>query len=416
MSLSDSLVFNPKPSAVTSSRLRSNFPCYNSATATPGSTSMINIACGRRGQYLSCKQSFLKFQLNNLSSTVGDKIAVDYSASSLIQRIDVYHASTLLESISEYGALYTLMQDMQGYLEAQRYAGNILEGIDGATARVGADIPGGSARSPATSLTFCIPLLLGTLGCLQSKYLPLGAMSAGDLRLEVTWANANDGVHGTNANSHNWNISNIEYVAEIVEINSEAQGMIEQANSAGYTLSYDSFFNHANSIENGSSGVTMLIPCKYQSLKTLFTIFRKQSNVGLNTAKVVSERVNPIGTGSLYYSIAGHNVPATPVRSSAEAYAELCKSMHSFSSVDNAGMMKLADYTSSSAGTFAIGIDLETLSHKSKITDSGINTVGATTLLNASFSTAITTPLRVDSWSHFDGWLIIQNGQAQPRY
>lgn len=408
MSLSDSLVFTPKPSAVSGSRLRSNFPAYNAATFSPGATAMINVACGRRGQYLNPKQSFLKFSVKNNNSTSTNKFAIDYSASSFIQRIDVYHASVLLESISEYGALYAVFQDLQGFLESQKNAGNVLEGFDGSSTRVGAEING-----EATS-TFCVPLLLGTVGCLQSKYLPIGAMSAGDIRIEITWANQKNPV--VNATYYDWTVSSVEFLAEVVEINSQAQAMIEQANAAGYTLSYDSFFNHSSTVANGTTSLSMLIPAKYQSLKTLFTIFRKDSNFDAQAAKTISERINPIGTGSYYYQIAGHNVPATPVKSTPEAFAETMKALHAFSALDNGGTCKLSDYGSTSAGTFVIGMDLETLSHKSKVTDSGVNTVGATILLNATLGSATTASLRADTWAHFDGWLVIANGQAMARF
>ena len=43
MSLSDSLVYAPKPSTVSSSKARWNHPSYNKSTYNPGELVMINI-------------------------------------------------------------------------------------------------------------------------------------------------------------------------------------------------------------------------------------------------------------------------------------------------------------------------------------------------------------------------------------
>ena len=55
--VSDSLVYNPRPSAVTGTKIRQNIPCYNLSEATPGRVIMFNIPCGRRGQFLSPRSS-----------------------------------------------------------------------------------------------------------------------------------------------------------------------------------------------------------------------------------------------------------------------------------------------------------------------------------------------------------------------
>jgi hypothetical protein len=64
------------------------------------------------------------------------------------------------------------------------------------------------------------------------------------------------------------------------------------------------------------------------------------------------------------------------------------------------------------AGTYIVAADLETLAHKSKLTESGINTLSANTHLIMQLFGAndVTAALRVDSFAHFDGLLIILNG------
>ena len=160
MSLSDSLVYVPKPSAVSGHKFRVNQPTYNKSTFNPGEVALLTIPCGRKGHYLNTRMSYLKFRLNN-TSLAADTIACDYSASSLISRIDIFHGSNLLESISEYNTLFNLWLDMTGSAEAHQHTGNILEGIDPTAERTGESIAGQASR------VFCAPILSGIIGTLQ---------------------------------------------------------------------------------------------------------------------------------------------------------------------------------------------------------------------------------------------------------
>jgi hypothetical protein len=108
MSLNDSLVYQPKPSAVSSSKARWNQPSYNKSSFKPGEVIMINIPTGRRGGFLNTRMSYLKFKVENTSTNAGDTIKADFNIASIFSRLEVYHGSNLLEAISEYGMLVNL--------------------------------------------------------------------------------------------------------------------------------------------------------------------------------------------------------------------------------------------------------------------------------------------------------------------
>ncbi len=189
MSLSDSLVYQLKPSAVSGHKYRQNLPSYNKSEFSSGDVIMLNVPCGRRGQFLNQKMSYLKFRVINTSVRTAEEIlagtpasfAPDYSVSSLISRLEIYHGSNLLEQIHEYGLLNTLWTDMTGCSDAHLTTGNVLEGM-GTTARLGESL------TVDTSRVYAISILSGIIGCMQSKYLPTGDMSTGDLRVEITLA------------------------------------------------------------------------------------------------------------------------------------------------------------------------------------------------------------------------------------
>jgi hypothetical protein len=79
MSLRDSLVYAPKPSAVFSSKARWNQPSYNKSNYNPGEVVMLNIPTGRRGSFLNTRMSYLKFKVTNTGTDAAHTIAADYN-------------------------------------------------------------------------------------------------------------------------------------------------------------------------------------------------------------------------------------------------------------------------------------------------------------------------------------------------
>jgi hypothetical protein len=326
MSLSDSLLYQPKPSAVSSSKARWNQPSYNKCSFQPGEVVMINIPIGRRGSFLNTRMSYLKIKVTNNGTDPGNTIPAGFNIASIFSRLELYHGSNLLEQIIEYGLLVNLWHDICGNLASFSTTGNLLEEQStNGTSRQGETIAGAGG-----SRVFCIPLLSGIVGVLQSKYIPTGDMTAGDLRLELTLANVADGVVGAGA-APKYTVSDVKMMLEYTDLASDAARMVSQSNSGGYMISFDSFANLASSVETGANNCNILIPTRYSSLKTLFIIMRLQENVGRYIKKTLANRINLFGdAGQWYYSIGGKNIPSTPVKSNTEAAAELCKALHAF--------------------------------------------------------------------------------------
>eukprot|EP00873_Tetraselmis_striata_P001624 jgi/Tetstr1/421888/TSEL_012788.t1 len=294
--------------------------------------------------------------------------------------------------------------DMQGSFEDLLGAGNSLYGTDGSVKRQGASLAAGSETF------FCIPLMSGIIGGLQSKYLPTGIMTAGDLRLELTLAATDAAVVGVGPI---WEINNVELQLEFVEVTSEVDRMIQQANPR-YVISYEFFADYTNTVESTHKQINKLIPARFSSLKTLYTIFRKHDDLTAAASKSVTSRPT-CGLVNWYYSVSGENIPQTPVREAVESFAELQKALHVFESADNNSIFNLANYTGAAGGAadnaFAIDHSLEVLSHKSTLTESGKNTLNTNCYLMGSVTTGIAA-YQLSTWAHFDAVLIIESGVA----
>jgi hypothetical protein len=406
MSVSDSLVFKPKPASISRTTHRQSVPSYNGTTFSGHQTILLNIPCGRQGHYLNTRMSYLRFKVVNTS--IGGDLQPDYTAASFIQSMSLYHGSNLLEQIHEYNALYHMMYDLQADTETQTRAGNILHGSSNDTSRTGTKIEKGGSFSAY----YCIPIPSGIIGPLQSKYLPTGIMTGGDLRLELTLADLRSaGVVSSSPNAASWEITDVALELEFVEVSSEVDRMIQQANPR-YAISFESFANYTNTIAVGESRLNRLIPARFSSLKTLYTMFRPAAGIAYPHRKSVSNRVNP-QLKNWYYQVSGENIPAIPDRENVESFAELQKAQHLLGSVNIAGLIERATYyktDSTGQCSFAIGQNMETMSHRNTLTESGKNTLNTNCYLLGDCTPAAV--LQMSTFAHFDAVMVIENGVA----
>jgi len=72
-------------------------------------------------------------------------------------------------------------------------------------------------------------------------------MVAGDLRLELTLAEAKNGVVAAGAVPE-YTVSEVELMLEYTDLASDAVHVVSQSNSGGYMISFDSFANFASSL------------------------------------------------------------------------------------------------------------------------------------------------------------------------
>ena len=178
------------------------------------------------------------------------------------------------------------------------------------------------------------------------------------------------------------------------------------------------FASHGNLVPSGSKNANLLISSNSKSAKNRLTVLRKQSELRLATVNSVSGRQILFGNvGTWNYNIGGIRFPARPVRTDPEAFAELMKIFHSFSTVDNMGLHSLADWTSSE-GTYIVAQDLERFSHKSLTSESGINISTLPIYFEATFSATLAEAMAANTYIHMDVQLYIdlQTGQAQTLY
>src|SRR6476620_8656851 len=92
-------MYTLKPSAVRSRSYRMNVPSSNKQTFSGSGTDVgiFYLAGGRRNTYLDPTQTMLKLTVQNLDTTA--TLSFDNNAGSLIDKLEIYHGSNLLETI-----------------------------------------------------------------------------------------------------------------------------------------------------------------------------------------------------------------------------------------------------------------------------------------------------------------------------
>jgi hypothetical protein len=155
-SIRDSFVYGKKPAAALAAKSRVHiYPENGSSGFGPGHTIKMVLPTGNRGEYLNCRQSYLKFELHNLDGTAANKIKLDYSAHALIRALKVSASGGAgggtLENIEEYNALYHTLLDLSGTSGQMNFTGSVAEGF-------GTELAGGSSQ------VLCIPLMSSIVG------------------------------------------------------------------------------------------------------------------------------------------------------------------------------------------------------------------------------------------------------------
>ena len=97
LAVTSDLDFRLKPSAPRSRSYRASILPTNKSTFGPTDTAIVYIPGGRRNTYLDCTQSYIRMTLKNTDPTGNFKL--DNNANCIINRLDVFHGSNLLETI-----------------------------------------------------------------------------------------------------------------------------------------------------------------------------------------------------------------------------------------------------------------------------------------------------------------------------
>lgn len=480
MGISSDCQFNLKPSAVRSRSYRASITPTNSKSAfAPGDTCIIYVPGGRKNTYLDTTQSYIRFTIKNNDTTastasVNRYFYLDNNASCVINRLDVFHASNLIESVQSYNQLMDIYLDAN-VSSSQKLGLSTAYGTAPTVSTSGNDISrqglpiygtawNSALGTPATQTvaqqqTFCMPILSGTIGLGAEKFLPLGKLSD-DIRCEFTFETQNLAVvYNNSTTTAAWSIVDFQFELAIVELSDEGENMVQSYIDPSHPIYiHGTSWRHytANMPAATSGGVSYLVPARFGSLKTLFLAPRRAEQINDAQSYSLSSRVNP-NFAQYWWRVGSSLLPAKYVTlentsstgAYAEAFMELQKAFHSVSTPANASVLPATIYNVADTGSstfttsttvspssftvgvqplqttnssyrngFLIGQELESFALRSDVLLSGYNTLSQQIFFEAQINTPIgsTYGYTLDFFSCFDQILVIENGIMSVRF
>ena len=434
--VSSDCLFNLKPISVSGRTYRASIPTSNKATFNPGDTAILYIP-SRRNCFLDPTQSYIKYTIQNWDTT--NDTSIDNTGACVINRLDTFSGSNLLETVQQYNVLYNYMADFQMNLGA-RYGASSMYGSGITTTvvniRQGANISKASGASAPTKLTVCMPVLSAVFGLGADKFLPLTAL-ADDIRIEISFEQADMGMVYSSASSTSsartaWQVAGMELELCIIELSDQGMGIVNSVTPFNQPifLHGNGFRHYVSTLPVSSSGTySTLVPARFASLKTLICLPRRSAETSGSTTMPfsysLSSRANP-NFATYWWRIGPYLIPNKPVTLSntsntvggyAEAYMEVIRSFHALSHVDVGGTISFEEYnvadtadttiasgvagalgvapisgnllSNSSKNAFAIAQELELWANRNDVLVSGMNTLSSQVFFEANINTAI---------------------------
>ena len=378
-----------------------------------GDTIRIEIPCGRKGQYLFPKDSFIELKIKITAGNAGANTAnssayIDQSIYAIFNRIRIFHGSNVVEDCLYVNKLWTALYDIQ-INESKRRSESIMKLIgDNTLATSGVYNNGlsglrfstyGGAQAAIDSTVydacFCIPSAL--LGSLASKAVPLGLMGASSIYLELELApTAQAFVTDGSAFVNSYTVSDIFYNGKITTLPNDIDDLLIQSTGGIVNLPAVSYKAEAKTLSALSTSFNDKFSFQYSSLKNfLFFIQNSTTANGTITTRSVSSRTKANIT-DYFLLINGEAFPSQTIQNTSRMHAELLRSFDGLSDTGFGGILTISNYTVNTTLTaediltgglaaygpttpqkrFIAGIDLDRFNHTSDTLLSGTSSIG----------------------------------------
>lgn len=476
MSLPKNLLYANKVDAMGARPYVSNIQPQGSQTYGTSDVMIFNIPCNRN-TVLSPHDSYLKFSMTATNGgTAQDFVRLSKAgAHGFIQRLRVFHGSTLLEDVDNYNNLMSQISTHQRSADNVSYKGSVTEGWEESCAVLvngtgaGAAVPtyninglrgqrisnplygaaGALGIGAVTAVrTYCVPLV-SILGTLSDKYLPLFAMTSSPIRLEIQLVGSPLIPFVSVTAMASFSITNAEFVGSFIELSDQALSVVQSASGGGpLTMAinrWSSLVYNANLL-NATTNVSCPVPFKYSSCQAIINSIRQYSSGAITFDAFES---NNFLINEYWYQFGSESLPTKhpgsgsgyPLAGSGGDHQTMfnyyCSALGSPYDLGYNPLVSLYTYDTrtipvasaetantcvgnltSIAGSFGIGQELTSFpSANQDQMFSGRNTSTEDIYHNMIFSANATTPaVRFDYHCLHHAVVICENGQAQIRF
>ena len=436
------LVYSGKIESSPARRYKTNIqPQNGTGPYTGGNTVIINIPCNAN-TFLIPSESYLKFTLNAIVGGTNSTASFfdSQGAHSVIQRLRVYHGSSLLQDIDNYADLGKILLDYQAALDTTQGRLSITAGTNasygGSSAGDVKAINRGAAWGTLTASgtrtvgTYCLNLLSLVGAIAGNKYLPLHFAQASPLRVELVLQQEVNLLGAIDANVTGFNITNVEYIAEFLQLSSGAIEAIGQRAGGSLQMVVPDWRNYVYSaaVANNAT-ITMPVAAKFSSLKSIVVSPRVAANAsGAGTDGYFAYSHLKNGLAQWTMRIGSEVLPSTAPSTDAEFFSEAAKCFGSLAdmnyqpSIDKDAFEAPAQTAVATgltnSGAFLIGLDCETYQNVDKSAIfAGMDTTTSDIFVNMIYGTTESAGSSVlyNAFACFDNVIVFENGAAYSR-
>lgn len=431
--LPESLKFQPAQPSVRARVYRSACQPDSGATAVGLDVVRIPIPCNP-ATYLNGKQSYLTFDLKNTNSTATTFMSA--LGHNVIRRVEVYSGGNLLSSTDEYSLMHSMYTQSQvNSADANTIHAILNNAVDNPPSEnaSNAGVQIGAVIATGSSVKVAFPLIDPILGTACDSMIPLHAMS--DLTLQLTLHSADTGIYnlgtdGATANAtSSYQLSNIRFMAEVVELDAGANQALTQAVGGQFKVSSQGIRHYNADVPASTGAVSALISARFQSWNNFIACMRKNAFITDNSVDCQNIRARN-GLTSFQLRAGAEFYPPQEVKcnagETAECLMELQKVYHGVGSTLSHGILNKTSYEASNPackagasggvidpdntaymGTFMFGLDLSAYGSNSSAMLDGLNTLASQSFLELKFSgNSEAVAMRLDVFARFDQMLV----------
>lgn len=385
----------------------------DNSTYSGGDTIRIEIPCGRKGQYLFPKDSFIELKVrvnsgNAGANTANSSIYIDGSCLSLFSRMRIMHGSNVLEDTLYCNKLWNALYDLQ-INETKRRGESIMKLVGDNTAAANSIFNNGligtkfvnhpgaavAAETPFLDACFCIPSAL--LGSLAEKALPIGLCGASSIYLELELAPTTQVfVADGSATLNSYTVADIYYNGKITTLPNDIDDLLIQSTGGVINLPAISYKTEAKTMGIGTTAFNDKFSFQYSSLKNfIFFVQNSATANGVLLNRSVTSRPK-CNISEFFLLINGEAFPSQSIQSTSRMYAELLRAFDGLTDTGFGGILNAANYSTNAHVTaedvltgavggggpttlqkrFIAGIDLDRFNHSSSTLLSGSSSIG----------------------------------------
>jgi hypothetical protein len=407
----------------------------NTSNYSLGQTTIFNIPC-MANQVLSGVDSVLNVRLclrNGANALPANGSRLDGAGIiSAIQRVRIFHGSQLLSDIDSYGNLMNLLFSAQCSSDLMKNKYAILMGSGENGAGIGLNSVNVAATTDFELIdmhNFSIPLM--SIFNLTNNYVPCWALTSSSLRLETQWASSiSQFVNYPNnrtlvaATGFPALFSDVSLTCNFMELSDSAMAIIQnslQGNPVEWVCTDWSNYIFNTNLPQAVANVSMAVPAKYNSLKSLLFTFRPQTSANGTQTNLGNGRY---GSESIKCKLSEYDarigsrvIPSDKPNTVSQFYSEFLRAISSVGNLDHETNITRAMYydddgDAAVSSKFCVGFDLESYSavDLSK-TYQGLNTSTDDIFANFRFGAqGAASNIRIDAYASFDKLIICQNG------